>query len=353
MHFFLRLRLLLVGLVALCLAQASWATSVGLQHVELPDTGASKRKLTFAVLYPTTAISPISTIAENPVFIGHEMVENAALEPKARSLVLLSHGLGGNWRNQLWLAKKLVQQGYMVAALNHPGTTTGDIKNSTGAQLWERPRDLSRVIDFLSSSPKWGASVDATQVAAIGHSLGGWTVMQVGGSCFDPQRLMQDCLKNSGFASCTAYQKMRAGRDEASRALLGRSMRDARVRAVVSFDLGLARGLDPASLTSFPVPALIIGAGPHHKPLPSDMESGLLAKLLPAATTQAMTIQDAGHFSFLQLCKLGGMAILEKEEPGDGMICMDGGGRDRAAIHQQVENVVIEFLQKAGLKTPR
>jgi predicted dienelactone hydrolase len=350
MRSLLKPRHFLAALLAFCLAQTSWAFSVGIQHVELPDASASQRKLTFAVLYPTTASGPTSTIAENPVFIGHEMVENAPMEPKARPLVLLSHGLGGNWRNQLWLAKKLVQQGYVVAAPSHPGTTTGDNNNSTGAQLWERPRDLSRVVDFLSRSPKWAAAVDATQVAAIGHSLGGWTVMQLGGSRFDPQRLAQDCVKNSGFASCTAYEKMGAGRDAASRALLGRSMRDPRVRAVVSFDLGLARGLDPASLSNFPVPALVIGAGPHHKELPSDMESGLLAKLLPSTSTQAMTIDDAGHFSFLQLCKPGGIAILEKEEPGDGMICIDGGGRGRAAIHQQVEKTVIDFLHKAGFK---
>ena len=80
------------------------------------------------------------------------------------------------------------------------------------------------------------------------------------------------------------------------------------------------------------------------------MESGLLAKLLPPISTQAMTIDDAGHFSFLQLCKPGGIAILEKEEPGDGMICLDGGGRGRAAIHQQVEKIVVDFLHKAGFK---
>lgn len=344
-------RRVLIGLAALCLVPAVGATSVGLQHITLPDMAPSTRTLSVAVMYPTVASGPVSTIAENPVFIGHEMVENAPIEPGAHPVVLLSHGMGGNWRNQLWLAKHLVLQGYLVAALNHPGTTTGDI-NATGAQLWERPRDLRRTLDFLSTSPKWANAIDTTAVAAIGHSLGGWTVMALGGARFNPQRFAQDCQKNRRLVSCSVYEKMRAGRDGASRTLLSQNLRDPRVRAVVSFDLGLARGLDPDSLSSFPVPALIVGAGPHRQELPSDMESGHMARHMPADTSLAMTIEDAGHFSFLQRCKPGGAAILEQEEPGDGIICADGGGRNRAAIHLQVVQTVIEFLRKSGLRAP-
>lgn len=340
------------GLLAIGLAPTTLAASVGIQLLELRDNGPARRQLSVAVLYPTSATDPSTVIAENPVFIGHSMVKDAPVESKARPLVLLSHGMGGNWRNQLWLAKALVQQGYLVATVSHPGTTTGDINSSTGSTLWERPRDLSRVLDFLTTSPKWAASVKTNQVAAVGHSLGGWTVMALGGGRFDPQRFSDDCKKNSWLVSCAAYQQMGAGRDEPSRALLSQSLRDPRVKAVVSFDLGLARGIDPASLSSFPIPALIIGAGPHRKELPSDMESGFLAQHMPAATTQTLTIQDAGHFSFLQLCKPGAVAILNEEEPGDGMICLDGEGRSRAAIHQQVIQTVSRFLKQAAF-TPR
>lgn len=52
-----------------------------------------------------------------------------------------------------WLAPELAQQGYIVAAPDHPGTTTFNKDADQAAKLWERPHDLSRVIDVLTTDP--------------------------------------------------------------------------------------------------------------------------------------------------------------------------------------------------------
>ncbi|MGV6876638.1 lipoprotein signal peptide, partial [Pseudochelatococcus sp. B33] len=33
--------------------------------------------------------------------------------------------------------------------------------------------------------------------------------------------------------------------------------------------------------------------------------------------------------------------------PGDGIVCRDGGGRDRAAIHEEITAAIIGFLAQS------
>ena len=79
----------------------------------------------------------------------------------------------------------------------------------------------------------------------------------------------------------------------------------------------------------------------------TNKDSAYLAKYLPAATTSYALIPDALHFSFMQSCKPGAAALIEKEAPGEGIVCKDGKGSDREAIHRQVADLVITFLGKA------
>jgi len=46
-------------------------------------------------------------------------------------------------------------------------------------------------------------------------------------------------------------------------------------------------------------------------------------------------------------CKPGAAALLEREVPGDGVICSDGGGRPRHEIHQEIFDRVRDFLREA------
>jgi len=83
-------------------------------------------------------------IADNAVFVGALAVQNAPVVAGEPPLVVLSHGYDGNWRNQVWLASALARLGYIVAAVNHPGTTSKDRSPAAAAQLWQRPRDVSQ-----------------------------------------------------------------------------------------------------------------------------------------------------------------------------------------------------------------
>ena len=71
------------------------------------------------------------------------------------------------------------------------------------------------------------------------------------------------------------------------------------------------------------------------------------ASHLPQGTSRYLEIADAAHFTFMQLCKPGARALIEAETPGDGVVCDDGGGRDRATIHRNTAEVIAGFLATA------
>jgi predicted dienelactone hydrolase len=51
-------------------------------------------------------------------------------------LVILSHGSGGEYSNHTWLIDSLVENGFIVAALNHPLNTTRDNTDEGVISVW-------------------------------------------------------------------------------------------------------------------------------------------------------------------------------------------------------------------------
>ncbi|MCL6408596.1 alpha/beta fold hydrolase, partial [Dickeya dadantii] len=206
---------------------------IGFQQITLADE-ANSRPLDVAVFYPTSSSQQTAIMGENVVFPGIAVSKSAVPESGEHPLVVVSHGYGGNWLNQLWLAQALVKQGYIVAAPNHPGTTTNDMRTENAQALWQRPNDISRVITALLATPEKTGRVDEKRIAALGHSLGGWTVLELAGGRFSTDQFERDCLTHVGLASCKAYEKMQIAKSASSRAQLDKSLADPRISAVVS-----------------------------------------------------------------------------------------------------------------------
>ena len=334
--------LLLISLTGPALAN----DPIGFQTTTIPDTH-NIRPLEMAVWYPSTSTAQPKLIADNLVFIGVLAVPDAAPTPGKHPVVVLSHGYGGNWGKQAWLASALARQGYIVAAVNHPGTTSQDRSAQAAAQLWQRPKDLSRAIDALLAQATPFGAADSGRIAVIGHSLGGWTVMESAGARFDPALFARDCDAHPTLVACKAYREMNPEGTPSGKAQVAADLSDKRVTAVVSLDLGLSRGFTDASLAALPVPALVIAAGVPSADLPAQMESADMAKRLPKASTQYVQISDANHFSFMLQCKPGAAAVLHADVPGDSIICQDGeGARPRPLIQQQITTLITQFLAR-------
>ena len=186
--------------------------------------------------------------------------------------------------------------------------------------------------------------IDQEHIVAIGHSLGGFTVMLLGGARFNPKQFARDCKVHAALASCQVWRLLQAGKTQEDQSALALAQRDPRIKAVVSLDLGLARGFTRESLRALPVPAFIIAAGAPNPSLPAALESHAMWKKLPAHTAY-LEIPDATHFSFLQSCQPDAKHLLREGPPEDRDICQDAqGARRRSDIHEQIVLAILQFL---------
>src|SRR5208282_15849 len=80
------------------------------------------------------------------------------------------------------LSLLLARNGYIVALAKHPGNSLGDNEQADSEQIFrDRPRQLIALLDALLGDASLGPTIAAEPVTAIGHSLGGYTVLSVAG----------------------------------------------------------------------------------------------------------------------------------------------------------------------------
>ena len=338
----------ILAALILLLPCAAAADPVGYREIDLPAT-TTQRALHVTMWYPAQA-TVTAPIGDNPVFVGFAAAQGAPPSPGKHRLVVLSHGYGASAKNLGWLAADLATQGFVVAAPDHPGTTTADMGQSGATRLAGRPGDVSHVIDGLLADPLWSPAIDADQIAAIGHSLGGWTVLSNAGARFDVPRMRGACAVDPQGLTCA---EVKTKTSDVELTGLAQMTRDPRIAAVVALDPGVTRGFDAASLRAITVPTLVIAAGTATPvladkkplPLPDLAESRDLVAAMPQATARLVTIPTATHFSFMPACKPGASQFLG----GNAVICTDASPgddarADRVAIHATVNAEISRFL---------
>lgn len=319
--------------------------SPGFRQITLSDPKFETLHVT--VWYPASTEGRTVDIGSNPAFVGVTVNPDAPPLPGVHPLLVISHGYNGNWRNLSWIAAAMAAEGYIVAAPDHPGTTTFDQNPTEAKKLWRRPHDISRVIDFVIDSPALFGATDKGRIAALGHSLGGWTVMSLAGARFKPSLFIDDCHNHPKRGDCRLTEKLGIN-ETLSQEKISANNRDARIRAVVSLDLGLAPGFTPQSLNAINIPVLILAAQADRlADLPAGQESGYLAAKMNPNRRQYESIEGATHFSFMQLCKPGAENILNEESPGDDIVCQDGPHAKRSNIHQNLVSKISAFLNSA------
>lgn len=336
--------LILIGLL-ICWPDTTVAGSVGFQQFELNDD--PQRPLPITVWYPTQQKAPSDLVADNLAFVGTKVVKDASTLPQKSPFVLLSHGYRGNWRNLNWLATELAQKGMVVAAPDHPGTTTFDHSSQEASLWWQRPRDLVRILDHFQTDPTWRSIIDRDNVSAIGHSLGGWSVMQLAGAQLDRNTFQQHCRQYPNPRTCGLKNELGLASPQPNEPTAFHFY-EPRIKKAVILDLGLARSFSTSSLSKVNTPTLILAAGIDIGDLPQAQESGYLAEHLPLVSRRYKVYEQAMHFSFMQLCKEGAVELLEKEATGDAIVCKDGANTTRRALHQTMFDDIWRFITKSS-----
>ncbi|WP_255109687.1 hypothetical protein [Synechococcus sp. RedBA-s] len=112
---------------------------------------------------------------------------------------MLAPGLNTDFNALLYLGEHLASRGYGVAALNFPDTSANRVSATIQGlaaipppNAWfNQPLDVSLLIDQVAS--RWPKQIDTSRVGALGQSLGGYTVLALGGARLDWAHLERSC----------------------------------------------------------------------------------------------------------------------------------------------------------------
>lgn len=321
--------------VALLAAQ-SLAAQVGWTQLNLPGPSPDSAGTPVALFYPTRA-------SARPMPMGPFTV-HAALRaepgPGIKGLILVSHGLGGSELGHCRLAEALAAGGYLVAALRHPGDNWQDgslVKEPPGTYWFERPRQVSRVIDALLADPDWKDRIprDARgpRIGALGHSAGGYTVVALAGGEPDLGRLVRHCQDEAAEdpLCCSAGRPVPAG----AKLPAPQSLRDPRVRAVAALaPLGVIFTAESLARVAIPV---TVYAGEQDRWLRPRFHGGWIAAGVPGA--EYHLVPNAWHFAFMDT------PTLPIPTP-DGDIAADPPGFDRAAFLRRLGAELLAFFER-------
>jgi predicted dienelactone hydrolase len=272
-------------------------------------------------------------------------------------LIVLSHGDGSAGLLLAWLGEALARNGFVVAAVNHPADNAMEPVTLEGYGLrWKRAVDLTAVIDGILADPMFAELIDRKRIGAAGHSMGGYSVIELAGGRTDLQGFGLYCA--SGHPEvCTpppdrveyVTYMLQVAQDPSINPMLaqalghaGDSYLDGRVRAVIAMAPPFGYSFATASLSAISIPFKVI-VGDADAVAPGEWNAQYYVQNInsgkqhPNATLDVLT-GGVGHFTFLDLPTEFGKQVLPPE------LTTELPGVDRAATHEQVVASALKFF---------
>ncbi|KST66538.1 alpha/beta hydrolase [Mastigocoleus testarum] len=201
-----------------------------------------------------------------------------------KPLIVFSHGLGSVRTELTYLAKHLASHGYVVAALEHPGSNEANTNSAIQGQnriiqpkeFLERPRDISFVLDELTKLNKrpvnqqlinkqlnqtvnqnpFQGRFATNKVMVLGYSFGGGTALAIAGGELQLEKLKERCQEKLTTLSlgegiqCVA-QELPKNRYQ---------LHDERVKSVIALNPISSLIFGGTGLSKIKVPTLVLAA---------------------------------------------------------------------------------------------
>jgi predicted dienelactone hydrolase len=335
-----RILFALAFLLPLPLASASADTGLLRLNIPAPHHG---RDMEMGIIFPSDGGTE-TIFGENLVFYGIPVHENAKPVAGKHPVVLISHGWGGNYARLGWLGAGLAEMGAIVVAVNHPNSTTGDLKMTSALNHWTRAQDQSLALDHVLNDPAFAGHIDTTRIYATGFSYGGWTALSLAGLKARAEGYGPYCkAAGDSSAHCRDLKNMGIKIPEIDAEKWHRTYKDNRITAAAAIDPALTWELSSDDTVDLNVPVLLIGLGEGKDRLSATNTSATgsnFEALFPAAKVEQ--IVPATHFTALGPCKPQGAAILEEEK--DDPVCTDPAGTDRKAVTAKIIDLIAQHF---------
>jgi predicted dienelactone hydrolase len=309
-----------------------------------------QQDIAFHIWYPADPGGREVMVGGNGVFHGTPAGRGAPHAQGRFPLIVLSHGAGGNAGQFGWIASELAGAGFVVVLPNHPGSTSGNASAAEALRIWERPQDVTAVLDEIMRNPQDYAYIDPDRIGVLGFSAGGYTALALAGARVDPARLSAFCDDGGrGMSDCDFFARFGVDLHSMDLSPAGQVLRDPRISFAVVVDPGIVETLTPQSLRAIDLPLLVVNLGDEDR-VPAPVHARALSEAVPRALYRL--VPDATHFSFLAECKPNGPSILEAEGEPDPL-CADAGGRSRADIHAELVTAITAFVAAQAGIAPR
>jgi predicted dienelactone hydrolase len=282
----------------------------GLVHWQVPATDTLP-SFPAIVVYP----SPVTdgTVTMGPYTFAATL--NASIAPGRHPLCVVSHGGGGSHLLYRSIASHLAERGWIVVCPEHPYDNRNDRSRvGTDEAARDRPLHIAHTISAVLADDRWGSHGDANRVAVIGHSMGGFAALALGGG--QPWSM--------------------------TRIPLG-TIADARVRAAVLLAPAFEWFSAPGALDGVRIPLLTM-VGEHDPITPAVLMQDLFRALPPAAALTFEVVPGAGHFAFITPFPV---EMRRPELPPS----VDPPGFDREAFHQILPSRIAQFLEETVLSS--
>jgi predicted dienelactone hydrolase len=325
---------LLATITLVLISHYSYAVGFSLLSIE----DESDRDLTFAVWYPSNS----KTKSQFGVEMQQRLV-TGSLSVASAPLIVMSHGYGGWFGGHADTALALAQAGFVVAAPSHTGNTFKDMSSPINKWLIDRPRHVTKVIDYLKNQWQYRDVLKDRGIGVFGFSAGGQTVLSLIGAIPNLKRANQHC--NNQPTEFVCQQGMIQAMLDAKMNQLTRSRQwggDKRIKAAVIAAPGLGIAYDKKALSGVNV-KLQIWSALLDKRVPHKSNVQPIAEAL-GDLSEIHRVKLAGHFAFmLQSCT----SKLKKYQPTTwAFLCVDENGFDRQAFHTEMNSKIVRFFKQ-------
>jgi len=313
--------------------------------------GVNKRPIITHIFYPTTDINSKAILLgkpKNELFnAGNAVWDGTLTRSIKRPLIIMSHGTGGSALQMLWIAEKLVKNGYLVIGVNHHGNTAIEEKKyAEGYKLWwERSQDISVVLNKLALDKFWSSNINEDQIGIVGFSLGGHTAISTIGGITDKSLFTTFCQSADKDFTCQAQVEFSDIDKEFNKVKDSARVQDSISREHDSFKIddikaafilapAVAQSLRKESLQNITVPVSVV-VGSIDQVAPAKTNGKRISKLIKNA--EYSELEKVNHYTFLSTCTDLGVKYLKE-------LCGEHQDLVREKIHESTSQKAVDFF---------
>ena len=269
-----------------------------------------------------------------------------------RTWVLMMPGLGGDPNHFHWLARSLMQAGWPVVVLEHPGSDAAAVQAllegrqsfDGAAALRDRLADLAEVLD---AQRRGDLNIPGTEVVLMGHSLGALTALLAGGAELVPG-IDQRCEVALEGLPLTNLSELLQCELAAGRVLQGQATVPP-PRAVVGLNSFGGLIWPQGSSRALPIPLLMVGGTLDLITPPLDEQLPLLTGLAAHPSSRVVVVEGASHFSPIRVDGQG------QASEGDDLFRLGEElvGVNPLSVQRVIAHEVIRFLDSLSSESSR